>query len=50
MKKRNFIIKEIEGGYGIFLRTMRERPLAKFPTKESANSRLNQYLRNVKEN
>ena len=49
MKKHNFIIKKTEDGYGIFLRTMQERPLAVFPTSESANHRLNQYLKNVKE-
>lgn len=49
MKKHNFIIKKIECGYGIFLRSMQERPLATFPTKESASHRLNQYLKNVKE-
>lgn len=50
MKKRQFIIKPTESGYGIFLRTMQERPLQTFPTKQSAKKRLNQYLKNVKEN
>lgn len=50
MKKHQFIIKAIENGYGIFLRIMQDRPLATFPTKEAANRRLNNYLKNVKEN
>ena len=49
MKKRQFKIKPIESGYGIFLRSMPDRPLQTFPTKKSAQKRLNQYLKNVKE-
>ncbi len=48
MKKHHFIIKHIEDGYGIFLRTMQERPLATFPTKDAAQTRLNQYLKKRK--
>ena len=50
MNKRQFTIKPIECGYGIFLRATPERPLQKFPNKKSAQKRLNQYIKNVKEN
>lgn len=48
MKKRYFIIKPAGNGYGIFLRTMQERPLAVLPTKEAAAKRLNEYIKAVK--
>jgi hypothetical protein len=47
MKKRNFKIKKIESGYGIFLRNHPERPLATYPTRKAAGSRLSQYIKNV---
>lgn len=47
MKKRNFIIKQTEDGFGIFIRTMQERPLAVFPTRGAATKRLNEYIKNV---
>ena len=50
MKKNNFIIKKTEGGYGIFLRSMQERPLKVLPTKEDAKRRHKQYLEKLKEN
>ena len=48
MKK--FIIKKAEGGYGIFLRSMQERPLQVLPTRQDAKRRHKQYLRKLKEN
>lgn len=50
MKKRNFIIKKTAVCYGIFLRSMQERPLAVFTSKKAAKQRLKQYLKKVKEN
>lgn len=48
MKKRYFIIKPTENGYGIFLRANQERPLAVFPTRKAAAKRLNEYIKAVK--
>lgn len=47
IRKSKFKIKKIESGYGIFLRSMQERPLDRFPTKKAAQKRLNQYIRKV---
>ena len=47
ISKRKFTIKQIENGYGIFIRTMQERPLDRFPTKKAARKRLNEYIRKV---
>lgn len=48
MKKQSLLIKQIERGYGIFLRNMPQRPLQIFPNKTSAKARLREYFKNVK--
>lgn len=51
MKRHNFVIKKTaDGKYAIALRIAPEHPLARFDTKRAAQKRLNQYLKNVKEN
>jgi hypothetical protein len=47
IRKSKFRIKKIESGYGIFLRTMQERPIDRYPTKRAAKKRLNEYIRKV---
>lgn len=47
IRKSKFKIRKIECGYGIFLRSMPERPLDRHPTKKSARKRLNEYIRKV---
>lgn len=51
MKRHNFVInKTTDGKFAIALRIAPDHHLARFDTKKAAQKRLNQYLKNVKEN
>ena len=46
--KKAYVVKKTDGGYGIFIRTMQERPIGKYPTKRIAKKRLNEYVKHLK--